>query len=177
MWPGSVHDAKVFSNSSINVKLRTNKVPCTFQTPVPGGVKIPNYLIGDPAYPLVPFCIKEYDSCKCNEQVFFNNMLRAARNPVECAFGRLKARWSILTRKLDFKLEAIPTIVYSCSVLHNYCEKERVFIDQDVVDNQIELIKRNEIEFNNISDPIYSFDEGEGQVIRRTLTELIKNNL
>ncbi len=177
MWPGSVHDAKIFSNSLINMKLRTNKIPCTFQTPVPGGAKIPNYLIGDPAYPLVPFCIKEYDSCKSNEQVLFNNMLRAARNPVECAFGRLKARWSILTRKLDFKLEAIPKIVYSCFVLHNYCEKERTFIDQDVVDNQTELMRRNEIKFKNIPDPIYSFDEGEGQVIRRTLTELIKNNI
>ena len=53
-WPGSVHDAKVFANSSINAKLRSNKLPCTFQTPIPGGVKIPNYLIGDPAYPLLP---------------------------------------------------------------------------------------------------------------------------
>ena len=49
-WPGSVHDAKVFGNSSINAKLRGNKLPTTFQTPVLGGVKIPNYLIGYPAY-------------------------------------------------------------------------------------------------------------------------------
>ena len=40
-------------------------------------------------------------------------MLRAARNPVECAFGRLKALWSILTRKIDFKLESVPILVYS----------------------------------------------------------------
>ena len=41
-WPGSVHDAKMFSNSSIHRKLRNNKLPQTFQTVTPGYVKIPN---------------------------------------------------------------------------------------------------------------------------------------
>ena len=57
-----IYDAKVFTNSSINAKLRGNKLLTTFQT-VPGGAKIPNYLIGDPGYPLLPFCMKEYKSC------------------------------------------------------------------------------------------------------------------
>ena len=42
-------------------------------------------------HPLVPFCMKEFEHCSNNEQVIFNNMLRSARNPIECAFGRLKA--------------------------------------------------------------------------------------
>ena len=41
MWPGSVHDTKVFTNSSVNAKLRENKLATTFQTPVQGGAKIP----------------------------------------------------------------------------------------------------------------------------------------
>ena len=97
MWPGSVHDAKVFTNSSINKKMRENKLPTTYQTPVVGRAKVPNHLIGDLAYPLLPFCMKEYKTCTCNEEVIFNNLLRAAQNPIECAFGRLKARWAILT--------------------------------------------------------------------------------
>nr|XP_058964054.1 putative nuclease HARBI1 [Pocillopora verrucosa] len=176
-WPGSVHDAKVFANSSISAKLRSNKLPCTFQTPIPGGVKIPNYLIGDPAYPLLPFCMKEYDSCTSNEQVVFNNMLRSARNQIECAFGRLKARWSILTTKVGFKLEAIPTIIYACFVLHNYCEKHNMYVDQDLVDSQIQLMKENEDQFKNTPDPIYSCDVGEGSVVRTTLTQLVLKNL
>lgn len=92
MWPGSVHDAKVFANSSVNHELRNNILPATSQYPVQGEPKVPNYLIGDPAYPLVPFCMKEYESCLNNQQVIFNSMLRCARNPTECAFGRLKAR-------------------------------------------------------------------------------------
>ena len=39
-------------------------------------------------------------------------MLREARNPIECAYGQLKARWGILNKKIDFKLENIPTIIW-----------------------------------------------------------------
>ena len=53
MWPGSAHDAKVFANSSISRKLRQGILTSTFQCPLEGGVKIQNYLIGDPAYPLL----------------------------------------------------------------------------------------------------------------------------
>ena len=70
----------------------------------PGTEKIPNYLISDPAYPLTPFCMKEYATCAANEEVIFNALLHSARNQIESAFGWLKARWSVLTKKLDLKL-------------------------------------------------------------------------
>ena len=116
-WPESVHDSKVFANSLIFMKMRNGALPQTFQTLVPRLEKIPNYLIGDPAYPLTPHCMKEYDHCSNNEQVAFNNILRSARNPIECAFGRLKARWRILTRKMDLKLETIPVVMF-CFAQH-----------------------------------------------------------
>ena len=127
-WPGSVHDSKVFANSSTSMKMRNGGLPQTFQTLVPGLEKIPNCLIGDPAYPLKPYCMKEYDHCSNNEQVVFNNILRSARNPIECVFGRLKSRWGILTRKMDLKLETIPVLIYACFVLHNICEKNNSYI-------------------------------------------------
>lgn len=37
-WPGGVRDGKFFANSSIHAKLRSNRLPSTFQTPVPGSV-------------------------------------------------------------------------------------------------------------------------------------------
>ena len=173
MWPKSVHDAKVFTNSSINKKMREGKLPTTYQTPVAGRAKVPNYLIGDPAYPLLPFCMKQYKTCTCNEEVIFNNLLRAALNPIECAFGRLKTRWAILTRKIDFKLETIPKLVYACFVLHNFCKKNSVTVDQDAVNIQIQFIRKSEMEHQNIPDPIYSYSEEEGIIVRETLAKLV----
>ena len=108
-WPGSVHDGKVFSHSAINLFLRNEKVS-TYASLMPGQQKVPNYLVADPAYPLLPSCMKEFSSCDSNEKVVFNNLLRGARNPIESAFGRLKARWGVLTKPIDFKLSSVPIL-------------------------------------------------------------------
>ena len=71
----------------------------------------------------------------------------------------------------------MPTIVHACFVLHNFFEKENMYIDQEAVDNQLLYVKQNETQFKNVPDPVYSFDGGEGLLVRRTLTQLIKNNI
>ena len=109
-WPGSVHDAKVFANLAVNMNFRDNLLPTTYSIPLSGQDPIPNYLIGDPAYPLSLYSMKEYQSCSSNSEVIFDNLLRSARNQVECSFGRFKARW------LDLKLEPVPVVVYCCFV-------------------------------------------------------------
>ena len=88
-WPGLLHDSKMFANSKINESLAAN-ISITYQTLLQGFAKVPNYLVGDPAYPLTPYLMKEYTNCINNEQVVFNNALRPSRNQIECAFGRLK---------------------------------------------------------------------------------------
>ena len=45
--------------------------------------------------------MKEHATCTTNEEVIFDEMLRSVRNQIECAFGRLKARWRILNRPMD----------------------------------------------------------------------------
>ena len=174
-WPGSVHDAKVFSNSEISKRLRDSTLPGTFQTVIPGFEKVPNYLIGDPAYPLLPHCMKEYETCDGNDKVVFNNLLRSARNPIECAFGRLKARWAVLTRKVDLHLKIVPTVIYACFVLHNFCEKSKTYIDEELVKNQMKVSSASEE--NNLPDPVYSCNNSEGELVRDILTKYITLNL
>lgn len=119
--------------------------------------------------------MKEYDSCSSNQQVVFNNILRSARNPVECAFGRLKARWGILTRNMDLKLELVPIVAYSCFVLHNFCEKYKSYLSDELLKVQREHVEQSQELYRNIPDPTYSIDEGEGDIVRKTLTAYVKD--
>ena len=41
---------------------------------------------------------------------------------IECAFGRIKARFGCLRRGMDINLRDLPAVIHSCFILHNYCE-------------------------------------------------------
>ena len=175
-WPGSVHDAKVFANSYVCQGLQNKRINQTNFNLLPGYDSVPSYLIGDPAYPLTSFCMKEFQSCTENKPVVFNNLLRGARNQIESAFGRLKARWRIITRPIDLKLDIVPSVIYSCFVLHNYCQtKSSCALGVDEVKLYTENHKRDEV--NEPPDPIYSSNTNEGEVFREILVEYISQNL
>ena len=94
-----------------------------------------------------------------------------------CAFGRLKARWAFLTKTVDLKLEPVPTVIYACFVLHNVCEQKKVTVDDQSLKEQISLMKQNEEQFKNIPDPVYSYNEGEGEIVRSSLLKILKECL
>jgi len=104
-------------------------------------------------------------------------MLRSARNQVECAFGRLKVRWGFLTRKADLKLEMVPTVAYSCFVLHNYCEIKGNYLDDEEVRAQILRHQTEEESHPNMPDPVYSCETSEGDYVRTVLNKYIQPNL
>ena len=59
--------------------------------------------------------------------------LSSARMTIECAFGRLKARFSALRREMDLCQSDLPNVIYSCFVLHNFCEMRKEKIPDDSV--------------------------------------------
>ena len=58
-WPGSVHDARVLSNSEVYARGEAGTLmPSHVRTL--GGAPVPVVIIGDPAYPLLPWLMKAY---------------------------------------------------------------------------------------------------------------------
>ena len=41
---------------------------------------------------------------------------------MECAFGRLKARFGAFRREMDITITDLPSMIHACFVLQNYCE-------------------------------------------------------
>ena len=120
--------------------------------------------------------MKEYETCNSDSGVIFNNILRSARNPVECAFGRLKGRWRFLTKPVDLNLDFVPIVVYACFVLHNFCEQNSSFVDNDLVQQQYEVQIINQQQAKNVPDPVFSGTLDEGAVIRSIITSFVEKN-
>ena len=81
-WPGKIHDASVFTNSSC---YRKGSVATLFPdwSRVIGGVSIPLVILGDPAYPLLPWLLKPY----------LENCSTTHNNTVTSNIGRAEQGW------------------------------------------------------------------------------------
>lgn len=143
--PGSAHDASVLRLST--VYLRSEEL-LPREERIFRGRPIPFMLLGDPAYPRLPWILKGYtwssdrrrDRGTNNEQTqtgqqttratgltkeeeSFNVYHSAGRNVVEHAFGRLKARWRVTLKRADINYKFMPTVIAAACILHNFCEQ------------------------------------------------------
>ena len=81
------------------------------------------------------------------------------------------------TQKMNLKLGNIPTVIYICFVLHNFCEYHNTYVDEDPIKLRIEVAKRNNEGIDNVPDPIYTCNISEGEVVRQMLIEYMKTSL
>ena len=88
-------------------------------------------ILWDPAYPLLGYLRKAFSSGGTTpEEEFFSYRLPSVRVVVECAVV-------ILRKDIDTDLKTTLNIIYTCFVLHNFCEMNKVQLLDDVVSTAI----------------------------------------
>ncbi|CAN7975793.1 unnamed protein product [Ixodes persulcatus] len=120
--PGKCHDAHVYRNSRLPALLSSLRA----ETPlVVNGTAVPPIVLCDQAFPLTPNLMKPFPhgTQLSVAQGDYNYCLSKSRRIVENAFGRLKARFRIIMKRTETKIENVNSVVRACCILHNVCER------------------------------------------------------
>ena len=134
--PGRVQDVRIFCKSGLNESLRNEYNPNCSKIIVEEEDPVPLCILGDPAYPLLPFLMKGFVNGGSNEKEhIFGFKLSSARMVIECAFGRLKERFGCLRRKMDINIEDLLYVIYACFSLHNFCALHKESVHQRLVES------------------------------------------
>lgn len=118
------------------------------------GSSIPQYILGESCFPLLPWLITPYtksvdgeedgdednededgDGCLnlSSSKQAFNSVHNRGMELLDTAFGRLRARWRILSKEWkEESIESFPYVVVTCCLLHNFLIKSNEeFPDED----------------------------------------------
>lgn len=110
-WPGSVHDARVFSNSKLYRRMQNED-----QDLIPPD----SFIVADSVYPLLNWGLTSFKHSQnlTAQQRKYNMYLSYARVAIEMAFALLKRRW----RRLKFldmdDIQEAPTVCIASCVFH-----------------------------------------------------------
>ena len=119
-YPGNSHDSLIFKSTDLYAELSSGKMPSIAHKE--GSVLIPPLLLGDGAFPFHSWLMKPYSQAVLTaEEKYVNYRLSRARMVAEGAFGKVKGRWRILSRKCESTVDTVKAMTLACVVLYNLC--------------------------------------------------------
>ena len=174
-WPGQVHDARVLSNSDLFHQAEMGTL-LRNRPRVINGVNVPLIILGDHAYPLLPWLMKPFvhHGSITNEQRVYNFRHSRARMVVENTFGRLKGRWRCLIKRNDTSTDDVPLLILACCVLHNVCEVHKEEFNSAWLEDVTEATNVESEDSN--SAPQQTTQSPGAAAIRRALCSYINNH-
>ena len=128
-WPGSAHDRRIFQNSSLKRRWRMVQYRYTQNALLQTEIQYLSFLLADPAYPLVPYVMKEFlGSEKNHRERFFSFKFSSVRIAIENAFGQFKGRFGCLRTSYGYWYQRITPSYYGffCLTQLLWYEKEKV---------------------------------------------------
>ena len=117
-YPGNSHDAIIFQSTHLFQKISDGGfIPqCSKKD---GGTDIYLTLIGDSAFPFLPWLMKPYGNAVITDkQRYFNYQLSRVRMIAEGAFGQLKGRWRLRQCKNESDVSTVRMMSLACIILH-----------------------------------------------------------
>ena len=123
-WPGSTHDAFIWSNSALGQLCANGQVD--------------GHLLGDSAYPQRPYLMTPVPNARNAAEERYNRRHRSARQFIESTFGKWKMRWLAVHDfggAMTLRPHKCIKVLVATAILHNICEEHGVPLPADVPAN------------------------------------------
>lgn len=99
-YPGSMYDRRIIHRSALYSDVIVGDIMTGAR--VIANVNVRPYSIGDTAFPLSPYLMTAYHSCRLiPAQKKFNKVPTKRRIVVERAYGKRKLRWHYILKELE----------------------------------------------------------------------------